>query len=299
MKKIISDFFFYNRKQKIGVLVFFILTMINVCIIAFDPVASLQAEDHSDLLKEFALMKAEALKASDTLNDVDEDVQHVVSRVLFNFDPNTASASDLSQLGLNEKTIARIIKFREKGWKFRKSADLRKVYGITESKFAELEPYIQIKEETFPQKEKQVFAKEYKPHDKKPCELNSADSAALCALPGIGEGFAKRIIKFRDKLGGFVKKEQLLEVFGLDSIKYKLIAEKIFVDELKVRKINVNQITEAELSRHPYIGYKLGKKIINYRSQHGKFSGMADLEKINIISSEELKKIAPYITFEE
>jgi competence protein ComEA len=294
MKKLVSDFFFYNRKQKIGVLVFSCITIINVCIIAFEPVPTLEKEDHTELLKEFELMEQQ-------LQAVDDDSQDpqieniIVEKRLEKFDPNTASKDLLIQVGLSEKVADRIIKFRTKGWKFRTKESLRKIYGISESQYAELEPYVVIKMDEFRSDENKFEVKK----KERICELNTADSLQLCDLPGIGAGFARRIIKFREKLGGFIKKEQLLEVYGLDSSKFDIIQGKITVDGSVVRKVNINLIAESDLAKHPYVGFKLAKKINSYKKQHGNFSSISDVEKISTINAQELEKIAPYITFEE
>ena len=128
-------------------------------------------------------------------------------------------------------------------------------------------------------------------------ELNTADTAKLTQLNGIGASFAKRIISYRDRLGGFIRKEQLKEVFGLDSEKYAGLQAQVSVDASHIKKINVNTITFDGLSHFPYLTYKQVNAIIRFREQHGEYETLADLKNIAIMDDVTLQKIKPYVTF--
>ncbi len=128
-------------------------------------------------------------------------------------------------------------------------------------------------------------------------ELNSADTAKLTQLNGIGSSFAKRIISYRDRLGGFIRKDQLKEVFGLDSEKYAGLQAQVSVDVSNIKKINVNTITFDRLSHFPYLTYKQANAIIRFREQHGEYESLTDLKNIAIMDDLTIQKIKPYITF--
>jgi DNA uptake protein ComE-like DNA-binding protein len=128
-------------------------------------------------------------------------------------------------------------------------------------------------------------------------ELNSADSAKLTGLRGIGPSFAMRIVRYRDRLGGFYRKEQLEEVFGLDSATYAGLQAQVKVDPLQVKKIHINKITFEGLSHFPYLTYKQMNAIINFREQHGAYASIGDMKNIAILDESVLHKIEPYITF--
>jgi competence ComEA-like helix-hairpin-helix protein len=166
-----------------------------------------------------------------------------------------------------------------------------------------LKPFIKI--ESLPEKtsKNRFFERE---QDKKPkweipkaepvvVELNAADSAQLVQVIGIGPFFAKVIIEHREKLGGYRSKNQVLEVYGMDSTKFERIEDQLIVDSLSLAQINVNTATFKELLRHPYLNYNQTKAIVNYREQHGLFKSVSELQKIHLVKGETYRKIAPYL----
>ncbi len=128
-------------------------------------------------------------------------------------------------------------------------------------------------------------------------ELNTADTSKLRELKGIGSSFARRVINYRNRLGGFYKKEQLKEVFGLDSEKYVSVQSQVSVDLSKIKKIPINTTTFEGLSRFPYLSFKQMNAIIQFREQHGEYESMDDLGNVAILDQTTLQKIKPYITF--
>ena len=99
--------------------------------------------------------------------------------------------------------------------------------------------------------------------------LNSVDTTELQSLPGIGPFFARNIVEYREKLGGFIEKKQLLEVYSFDSSRMSNIESLIVIDTVVLRKVNVNSDDFKTILRHPYIEYDDVKKIINYRESKG------------------------------
>jgi competence ComEA-like helix-hairpin-helix protein len=100
-------------------------------------------------------------------------------------------------------------------------------------------------------------------------KINSADTTELKSLPGIGSFFAKNIVDYRNKLGGFINKQQLLEVYGLDSSRFEIISPYIILDSIEIQKVKVNHDDFKTILRHPYIEYEDVKKIVNYRETKG------------------------------
>ncbi|MFH1160461.1 MAG: helix-hairpin-helix domain-containing protein [bacterium] len=127
-------------------------------------------------------------------------------------------------------------------------------------------------------------------------ELNSADTLDLQRLRGIGSAFARRITGYRDKLGGFTRKEQLLEVWGMDSIRYQGIEGHISVDPRKIRKIALNTASFKELMRHPYMPYELAKAVVVFRKKQKKINTVEELKQIPEMQDSTFRKLLPYIS---
>lgn len=205
----------------------------------------------------------------------------------FPFDPNKITYDEGIQMGLHESVISAIINFRQKGGRFTSENDFKKIYTLSAEEFNILQPYIQISKDTilFIAKKANVLV-----------ELNSADSLDLQQLTGIGSSFSRRIIKYRDLLGGFYSKEQLREVYGMDSTRYNGIKENISIDPGKIRKININTVTIKEFTKHPYIEFYVAKSILNYRNEIGTFTDLNQIRDARLIYNELFIKLEPYMT---
>lgn len=126
--------------------------------------------------------------------------------------------------------------------------------------------------------------------------LNSADTLDWQQLYNVGPAFARRIVKYRNLLGGFVHKEQLLEVYGMDSARYACIAPYIDIDSAGVEQMDINSATIDQLKHHPYLDYYQAKAIVGLREKEGAYHSVSDLRKVPVIDQETYNKILPYIT---
>lgn len=126
-------------------------------------------------------------------------------------------------------------------------------------------------------------------------ELNQCKDEDLQQLPGIAAVLSKRILAYRDKLGGFYESRQLLEVYGLKPETYSMIEEYIHVDAASVKQLSINFAGRDELAKHPYIGKTLSSKILEYRSKTGFISSLQQLASDSICSDSELRRLAPYL----
>lgn len=210
----------------------------------------------------------------------------VTMDTLFKFDPNKASIEELIKLGFGKKIAITIRNYIKAGGKFQKKSDLQKIYGLQQWKYKELEPFIIINQEKHEEK-----------YIRNLIELNSADSIDLEYLPGIGPILAKRIIKFRNILGGFVKIEQLAEVYGLKNEVFIQIKKFVCVDTLLVKKLELNFISYSELKNHPYIDYNIARSIIKCRSEDGVFHNLDDFIGKGILNDSLISRISPYFKF--
>jgi hypothetical protein len=128
-------------------------------------------------------------------------------------------------------------------------------------------------------------------------ELNTADTATLKKVPGIGSTFARRIIKYRDLLGGFYTVSQLKEVYGIDEERYLALEPWFTTDTTYIRKLPVNLLPADSLRRHPYIDYKQAYKIGQLRKQKRRLTGWENLQLLEEFTDTDLKRLKFYLSF--
>jgi competence protein ComEA len=239
-------------------------------------------------------------KSENNYRRTSEDYNKPFTGTMFYFDPNTLNTAGWQKLGVRERTIAGIQKYIAKGGRFRDAESLRKIWGLSDEEKDRLVPYVRIAQE----EKSNNYSDHYEPYEKKvyekvpvqPVDINTGDSAAFVGLPGIGAGFAGRILRFRNKLGGFYKTDQVGETFGLPDSVFQKIKPLLTISGDNIHKININTATNDELKAHPYIRWQLANVITEYKKQHGNFTSLEDLKKIMIIDEETYKKISPYLS---
>ena len=218
-----------------------------------------------------------------------EKPQEVAELHPFPFNPNTMTEEDGKKLGLTDRQIRNILNYRDKGGKFYSKNDLAKLYTISEEDFAQLEPFIVLPEvsrntsgKSSQKKQEEQTEGEPKPTKKAIpiVDLNTVDSTTLVELPQIGTYTASRIIAFREKLGGFVEKEQLRDVKGMDEARFTTIEPYIRIGEAEIRKIDVNRADCKTLVNHPYLNYEQVKRIFNQREKRGMIKNWEQLQAL-------------------
>lgn len=302
LKRFLKSFFGLSRTETNG---FLILLPLILLIIFSEPIYAwwISNNRHDDFSAEKAtldsLTKQWEMQRKDakavTVVPVETDRAD-----LFAFDPNNAKASQLSSLGLSSKLVSHIVHYREKGGKFKIKSDLLKIYGMDSQVYRRLYSYIQLPDKI----EQPVFSDRLVSStarkERSKFDLNNADTTQLKGIYGIGSKLSVRIIKYRQRLGGFVNLRQLTEVYGLDSIVIsKLLEQSFILADFQPSKININKATEKELGSHPYLTKSMASTIAAYRFQHGNFKEVADLRKLHLLKDEMIEKISPYLAFDE
>ncbi len=295
----VKDYFNVSRQELRGLVVLFLLMILIYCFPfiwerLYDEPLEIKVETLKPLIDDIDSYS----KRSKYYNEGEDDLSSA-SHKLFNFNPNHLPLEDWVKLGLSEKQASIIKKYEAKGGKFYKKEDLRKIYSISEKQYKRLEPFITISDQVV-ENYKKDFVRYNVPSVKKvTLNINEADSIALLDIKGIGPAFAARIIKYRNRLGGFVAKEQLREVYGIDSVKFSQIEDQLIIDAHHIKYININNVTFDEFKRFPYLTFKQMNAIIAYRKQHGFYNNLNDLKKIVLLNQEIIDKIAPYIKFND
>lgn len=128
-------------------------------------------------------------------------------------------------------------------------------------------------------------------------ELNTADTTTLMLLHGIGPAFARRIVGYRDRLGGFIDSTQLLEVYGFTPELLAHIAPYIVIDRDSIRRLDINHLGVKQLARHPYMEYYQARDIVRLRDRGMVFLSEEDLRAVPSMADSSLRRLLPYIDF--
>jgi competence protein ComEA len=319
MKQIIRDYLTFNKRERNGV---FVLISIIILMLVYLNISEkfyrvknidfTEFRREADSMNSFLKRSQSQLLENESSSEIKESSAQIKSE-RFHFNPNNLPELGWKRLGLTEKQIKTIKNYEAKGGRFKKKEDLKKMYCIKPEQYASLEPFIQIPDASSVFENGKVVSDKSltrnenhqnnnvmpvgRKNDGGVVELNAADSAILTTIKGIGAFYAKTIIKYRNSLGGFHSKEQLLEVWKFDSEKYAAIEKFVSVDPSKIKKININTC-EAEQLKIPYLKWNMANAIVNYRKHHGSFKTIDDIKQTDLVDEETLRKIAPYLSLE-
>ena len=232
---------------------------------------------------------------------------------LFNFDPNTASEQQLLSLGLSQRHVRNIMKYRSHGGRFRKKEDFARLYGLTLKQYRQLEPYITIQPEVMAadvikggqnnrnnqntqKKDSSLFTLNSslpKLRFGETVDINTADTAELKKIPGIGSYYAKRIVELRQRKQAFVSPEELLTIrnFPETALTYMTASQNF-------PEIFVNQWSQKQLADHPLLNYAQARDIIALRRTAGMVKAASDLAALPSLDAATLKRVTPFLRFE-
>lgn len=315
-RKTVTALIGFDRRERRGtyILSLLLLTLLVVRTVAFRPV---KVPDDLPPLPD-AMAGAGA--------GIGSGKEGITSAPLFNFDPNTATYDELVTLGLSERQARTLVNYRNSGARFRKPEDLARVYGIDSVTLERLIPFIMISETSIAARNQEAgesrplsrggneagksaalkspvgttrgVEEEKKPREKISAallDLNRCTAEELVTLPGIGPVLSVRIIRYRSLLGGYVEKEQLAEVYGLDSTIVGLIGSRLTITYDSVRPLELDSATFGDLARHPYLGYDAARRITSYRSVSQLPPTLGNLVVSGVITSRQAERIAPYV----
>ncbi|SFE32698.1 DNA uptake protein ComE [Chitinophaga sp. CF118] len=288
-----KTYFSFSRQERLGITTLLVLISICVSIPAaweyyYPPVI---ADDDTLAQAWMPLQTTDVVKTAPATKGI-----------LFSFDPNRLSEQGWIKLGVAPRNIQTILHYRAKGGVFRKKEDLLRIYGFPSDMFAKLAPYIQI---TVPERDS-LSRSEYRTQAIKwerervvtkarVIDINEADSAVWESLNGIGPVLAGRIIRFRDKLGGFYDISQVRETYGLPDSTFVKIQASLQLNKVSLKFLDINHLDERSLAQHPYIHYKLARLIVLYRNSNGPFKQADELLAIPLVDDKIYRKLEPYI----
>ena len=226
--------------------------------------------------------------------------ERVVER--FPFDPNTADSTQLLRLGLQPWQVRNIYKYRAAGGIYRKKEDFARLYGLTVKQYRELEPYIHISADYLPAStlvepekpyERDTLKYPVKIQEDEQVNLNIMDTTVYRRVPGIGSYYARKIVDYGRRLGGYVSVDQLDEIEDFPQEAKKFFA----LGTQQTQRLNINQLSLNELKHHPYINYYQAKAIVDYRRQNGPIRDLNDLRLLPDFPEEAIRRLQPYISY--
>lgn len=296
-------YFAFSKKDRIGLLIVIIIILASILI----PEYYKNRKSNPVLIIPLAAADSSVMQVH-SQNDVNEETRqsamfsskgHVTASAIkpFTFNPNTLSEDGWKKLGLRERTIATILKYRSKGGYFKNAEDIRKIYGLRKEEADILIPYIIIE-----QTKNESFRKGYQSYENRAnaapaiIDINTADVYAWKRLPGMSPSVAYKIVNFRDKINGFFSVEEIRQTYGITDSLWQNILPYLKLNTETVNKLNINVASEFQMAMHNSVFTRdVAKAIVIYRNQNGPYTSVSDVKKIAFINDAIFKRIEPFI----
>lgn len=224
---------------------------------------------------------------------------------IYPFNPNFITDYKGYKLGMSVAELDKLQAFRKENKYVNSAEEFQAVTGVSDSLLAVMSPYFKFpdwvknkeasKPVPFSNKNSAYFSKKEKLVVK---DINQATQEDLIKINGIGEAISKRILKFKESLGGFVSMEQMKDVWGLSPEVIEQLNTSFKVGALpNFKKVDINNASVKELTQFPYFKYNLAREIVIYRSMNGDIKNASDLIKIKGMTLENANIIALYLDF--
>lgn len=313
------DLFYFNRRERNGI---FVLSTLIVLLLTFQYMMpyvveeNLAVADTSHLDAYLLQLQKDSMQYNKSKKrysvvtyknkepEVEESIEQKVEAIeLHSFNPNLSKLKDWQQFGLSVKQSESIVKYVDKGGRFKVKEDVLKMYVIDEVLYAKMESYLLLtdssKSDYKVKKLKRSSSSDtlykVKVDSNILIELNLADTTELKKLRGIGSYYAKKIIKYRDQLGGFNSVNQLFEIERMREETVLSIKSKLTVDTSLIHKIHINTDMAPQMVKHPYITWNMAINIQDFRDFHKKYKSTHDLVKNGLLNEELYSKLVPYL----
>ena len=322
----IREFFYFQRSDRSVIMVLTVLVVV-ACIV-FGIIGTTQQVTTN------ANTDAKNTQTDSVVEGTTAAMPPKTEHRLFPFDPNTADSTDFLELGLQPWQVRNIYRFREKGGVYREPRDFARLYGLTVDQFKTLEPYIRIAPgfrpastlfadegypDRYPRTTRQqatspgtATARISEAETDRPylmrytllyprklrmgeqIALTTTDTTTLKRVPGIGSGFARAIVAYGKRLGGYHSVLQLLEIRNFPESALDYFAPP---QTPNLRKLNLNKLSVEQMRAHPYLNFYRAKAIADYRRLHGPLQSLQDLRLLKDFPAEVIEQLEPYVEF--
>lgn len=309
--------FFYFQKSDRSVLVVLLVLAVVVSVLLYglgskEETTALETsslpiqENGQDSMAIYYVKRNADYKHEDDGNK--QEYYHVDGNVVerFPFDPNTADSTELLRLGLTSWQVRSIYRYRAKGGIYREPKDFARLYGLTVKQFRELEPYIRISSDYLPastlftqekpkktRKDSIAQMNTIKLKDNERIDLTETDTNTLKKVPGIGSYYAREIVRYGNRLGGYVSVKQLYEIEDLP----EEVMRYFELSQIRVRKMNLNKMTLRQMKTHPYLNFYQCRAILDYRRLKGALKSMDELRMMKEFTPHDIERLQPYVEF--
>lgn len=307
-----SDFFYFRKEDRKVIVALAIVAVF--CVGVMLVVNTFRSKDKSNTTSAEHFTPDSIMTQEGQTSVEGKDKAHALSAErsvrIAPFDPNTIDSATLVSYGIKAWKVKNFIHYRNAGKVFRSADDMLDTYGWTKQDLQALLPYVRIGK-TFQKQERAStpFEKEERSNEETAkrdslrsymsnkfkertlVDLNTADTTLLKRIPGIGSHFARSIIRYREKLGGYHQTEQLVEIndFPIETLEWFTISTPI------QKKIDINKADFKQMASHPYIGYDNTKRIKNYQRLYGNIKSIDQLRSLQFFSEDELQRLLPYL----
>ncbi|MDR5590921.1 helix-hairpin-helix domain-containing protein [Christiangramia sp. SM2212] len=287
--KFLKSHFALSRSQQNGIFILLLLIIILQLFIFID----FTPESDSEKIDETEINNFR--KQLDSINQLAE----VRKDTIYPFNPNYLTDFKAYQIGMSTSEIDRLIVYRKSGKWINSIEDFKSVTKVHDSLLKKISPSFRFPEWTQKTKNKPTEFKKSAETGFIISDLNAANSEDLKKVNGVGDVLSERIVKYRNSIGGFRSSIQLKDVYGLSPEVIERIDEQFkIISKPTTSLLNINDISEQQLSEIPYFNARIAKEIISYRKLHEGISSFEELSKINLFPYDKIDRIKLYLAVE-
>ncbi len=279
----------FNKKERSGIFFLLLLIVVAQCVYFF-----------ADFSEEIVSINEQEIAALQNRIDSLKTIKNKKT-VRFPFNPNYISDYKGYELGMSVGEIDRLLAFRETGKYVNSATQFQEVTKVSDSLLNEIGVYFKFpdwvnKKSQAKEKKSSTAVSTAATIQKK--DLNSVTAHELKLINGIGSTLSERIVKFRNRLGGFLIDEQLTDVFGLKPrVVMSVLNQYTVLTRPEITKININEASAYEISSVAYLTYAVSKRIVRYRDEKGAITSFDELMKITDFPVEKISRIELYLSF--